>query len=82
MEAKLIQGGKMMDKASLQEAELREAKIKLEQKKEEERRMAAEMKQKEDQALAIEEQFSTVQEEVEIKTKKLKKLPVIAFYLL
>ena len=74
MEAKLIQGGKMMDKAALQEAELREAKIKLEQKKEEERRMAAEMKQKEDQALAIEEQFSTVQEEVEIKTKKLKKL--------
>ena len=74
MEAKLIQGGKMMDKAALQEAELREAKIKMEQQKAEERRLAAEVQAKEEQALAIEEQFSTVQEEVEIKTKKLKKL--------
>jgi len=74
MEAKLIQGGKMMDMAAIQEAELREANLKLAQKHEEERRMQVEMKLKEEQALAIEEQFGNVQEEVEMKTKKLKKL--------
>lgn len=60
--------------AALQEAELREANLKLAQQQEDERRMKVEMRQKEEQALAIEEQFSNVQEEVEIKTKKLKKL--------
>lgn len=74
MEAKLIQGGKMMDKAALQEAELREANIQLEKQKLKERRMQQEMQAKADQALAIEEQFSNVTEEVEIKTRKLKKL--------
>lgn len=61
-------------KAAIQEAELREANLRLAQKEEEERRIRVEMKMKEEQALAAEEQFGNIQEEVEMKTKKLKKL--------
>lgn len=74
MEAKLIQGGKMMDKAAMQEAELREAQLKLARQEEEERRMRQALQERADQALAIEEQYATATEEAEIKTKKLKKL--------
>jgi len=74
MQEKLIQGGEMMDLAAKQEAELRRAQIELEERKQDELRMARELAQKEEQALAIEEQYSTLQEEVDIKTKKLKKL--------
>lgn len=63
-----------MDKAAIQEAELREANLRLARQEEEERRIKVEMKLKEEQAMAVEEQFTNVQEEVEIKTKKLKKL--------
>jgi kinesin family member 3B len=48
--------------------------LRLARQEEEERRIKVEMKLKEEQAMAVEEQFSNVQEEVEIKTKKLKKL--------
>jgi kinesin family protein 3/17 len=74
MEAKLIQGGKMMDKAALQESELREATHKLEKQRLEELRLRQEKQAEADKAIAIEEQFNNVQEEVEVKTRKLKKL--------
>lgn len=48
--------------------------MRLAQQEEEDRRIRVEMKSKEEQALAVEEQFGNIQEEVEIKTKKLKKL--------
>ena len=56
------------------QAELREATIELEQQRLSELRMQQEMAAKAEAALANEEQFSNVQQEVEMKTKKLKKL--------
>merc|ERR1711988_1725071 len=69
-----MRGGQMMDLAAKQEAELRRAQLELENRKQDELRMARELAQKEEQALAIEEQYNSLQEEVDIKTSKLKKL--------
>ena len=50
--------------AAVQEAQLREANLELERQKALERRLQDEMRAKEEHAIAIEEQFSNVQEEV------------------
>jgi kinesin family protein 3/17 len=74
MEEKLIQGGEVIDKAKQQEIRLRQAEIELRTRQSEELRLAQELAQKEEANLQLEEHFESLQEEVEVKTKKLKKL--------
>lgn len=74
MEEKLIKGGEVISKASKQEAALRKAEIELRERQENESRIARELAEKEEANLQLEEHFSSLQEEVEVKTKKLKKL--------
>ena len=74
MEEKLIKGGEVISKASKQEAKLRKAEIELRERQEQEARMARELAEKEEANLQLEDHFSSLQEEVEVKTKKLKKL--------
>ena len=74
MEEKLIKGGEVISKASKQEAQLRKAEKELRERQETEGRIARELAEKEEANLQLEEHFSSLQEEVEVKTKKLKKL--------
>lgn len=74
MEEKLIKGGEMISKASKQEAQLRKAEAELREKAMQEAKLAHELAEKEEMNLQLEEHFSSMQEEVEVKTKKLKKL--------
>lgn len=55
---------RLVAQAAVQEAQLREANLELERQKALERRLQDEMRAKEEHAIAIEEQFSNVQEEV------------------
>eukprot|EP00981_Chlorochromonas_danica_P013799 scaffold6861_cov248-Ochromonas_danica.AAC.2 len=74
MEEKLIKGGEVLTKASKQEALLRKAEQELRQRQIQEAELARELAEKEEANLQLEEHFSSLQEEVEVKTKKLKKL--------
>ena len=74
MEEKLISGGEMMTKASQQEGLLRKAEMELRLKQQQENMLSRELAEKEEANLQLEEHFSSLQEEVEVKTKKLKKL--------
>jgi len=74
MKQKLIVGGEMMDKAAKQEAQLRRAKLALEERAEREQELAQELAEKEEERLRLDEQYSSLQDEVEDKTNKLKKL--------
>lgn len=74
MEEKLIKGGEVISKASQQEAALRKAEQELRERQTQEARLARELAEKEEANLQLEEHFSSLQEEVEVKTKKLKKL--------
>eukprot|EP01084_Bolivina_argentea_P292642 503133_1 len=74
MEEKLIQGGKILDKASLQEAELRQAQHELELRQAQELALARELALKEEGLADVERDFKDLREEVDVKTRKLKKL--------
>merc|ERR1711871_530689 len=74
MEEKLIIGGEMMTKATQQELQLRKAENELRQRNQQEAQLARELAEKEEENLQLEEHFSSLQEEVEVKTKKLKTL--------
>lgn len=70
MQEKVLLGGQMMDKATAAEEELRRAKVELEERGRQEMSLAREL---EEANMLIEEQYASMQEEVEMKTKKLKK---------
>eukprot|EP00903_Cladosiphon_okamuranus_P009741 g9262.t1 len=74
MEAKLIQGGEILDKAQRQEAELRQAQHELEHRRDQETSLARELAEKEEGITELNREFHDLEEEVEVKTKKLKKL--------
>ena len=74
MEAKLIKGGEIVEKAAVQEAQLRKMELELRQRQETETKLARDLAEKEEMNLQQEEHFSSLQEEVDVKTKKLKKL--------
>merc|ERR1719261_2149948 len=65
IQEQLLVGGKMMDRA---------AKAELEERKRKEIEVARKMAEKESSMLVIEDRFSNMQEEVDVKTRKLKKL--------
>lgn len=64
----------MISKASKQEALLKKAEKELRERQQQEAQLARELAEKEEAALQLEEHFSSLQEEVDVKTKKLKKL--------
>lgn len=74
MEQRLLVGGMIMDKAAKQEEDLRKAEIELEERRVQERILARKVVEKEEEMMLKEEQYSSLQDEVEVKTKKLKKL--------
>jgi kinesin family protein 3/17 len=74
MEEKLIKGGEVIAKASKQEMQLKKAEKELRERMMQEAKLARELAEKEETNLQLEEHFSSLQEEVEVKTKKLKKL--------
>ncbi|RHY27807.1 hypothetical protein DYB32_006516 [Aphanomyces invadans] len=74
MEAKLLVGGEIMNKAAEQEDELRKTKLELEERKRQELKLARELAEREEANLMKEEKYQSLQEEAEAKTKKLKKV--------
>jgi kinesin family protein 3/17 len=71
MQGKLIVGSGMLDKAATQEAALRQAQIELEKRRHQEATLAREL---EEANVMIEEQYASMAEELEAKTRKLKKV--------
>ncbi|OQS02822.1 kinesin [Thraustotheca clavata] len=88
MEAKLLVGSEILNKAAQQgqkylnrpeihvsiEDELRKKKLELEERKHQELKLARELAEREESNLMKEEQYQSLQEEAEAKTKKLKKV--------
>lgn len=74
MEEKLMTGGEMLDQAQKQEILFRKAQQDLEKQRQQEMMLKRTLQDQEEENLNLEQQYSGLQEEVEIKTKKLKKL--------
>ncbi|XP_071506252.1 kinesin-II 95 kDa subunit-like, partial [Diadema antillarum] len=75
MESKLLVGGKsIMDHTNEQEKRLEEQRLKLIDEKKQEREMEMKLKEKDENTEELQETYSSLQQEVEVKTKKLKKL--------
>jgi len=74
MEEKLIQGGKMIDRAKQQEMELEAADRKLKEVQRQEMKLARELAEREEKNVMMEQEYTSMQEEAEAKSKKLKKL--------
>ncbi|XP_072182221.1 kinesin-II 95 kDa subunit-like [Diadema setosum] len=75
MESKLLVGGKsIMDHTNEQEKRLEEQRLKLIEEKKQEREMEMKLKEKDENTEELQETYSSLQQEVEVKTKKLKKL--------
>jgi myosin heavy subunit len=74
MEAKLVVGGEFANTAKKQEAELRRANQELALKVEQELALNRRMAEQEEEKLHLEERYGSLSDEVQSKTKKLKKL--------
>jgi kinesin family protein 3/17 len=75
LEAKIMHGGEhVRDRVSRQERELAEREKELEAQREKEVQIKQAMERREEERLAKEEQYSSLREEVEGKSKKLKKM--------
>lgn len=71
MQEKLLIGGVVLDKAARQEEELRRTQFELDERRRQEASLAREL---EEANLLIEEQYASMAEEVESKTRKLRKV--------
>lgn len=75
MESKLLVGGKsIVDKTSEQERALAERRRQIAEQQRREREMEQKLEEKDENTVEIKETFSSLQQEVDSKTKKLKKL--------
>ncbi|KAL2913031.1 hypothetical protein HK105_207486 [Polyrhizophydium stewartii] len=75
MEEKLLVGGhNIYDKVNEQERKLQEAHGQLVEQQRRERELQQQLNQKQEAQLQLEESYASLQEEVDVKTKKLKKL--------
>ena len=75
MEAKLIVGGVSIHQhVELQQKELKEQQRRLHEKREEERRIKEMLESKQEKQMQLEDTYASLQEEVDVKSKKLKKL--------
>jgi kinesin family protein 3/17 len=74
MESKLLTGGKnIIDHTNEQERKLQERRALLADEKKREREMQQQLEKQEENNLGINESFSSLQQEVDVKTQKLKK---------
>jgi len=74
MQNKLLVGGDLLTKAEKQQAELRAAEQALREKEAYQRNLTQELAAREDLKIDLAERFSSIDEEVEKKTRKLEKL--------
>jgi len=74
IQAKLMQGGRFLDKAAKQEAVLRRAQLELQERKTQEKALEQQVRAKEEDIFALEEKYVNKQEEADDKTRKLKRL--------
>ncbi len=75
MQSNIVQGGnELIELNREQEEQIKRQKEELERRRQEELRLKREMDEQMDERLALEEQYANIQEEVDVKTKKLKKL--------
>lgn len=75
MEDKLLMGGvNIFERVSAQERELQERELKLQEQQRIERELQRQLELKQEAAAQMEGSYATLQEEVDVKTKKLKKL--------
>jgi len=70
MQEKLLQGGQIMDRAAKQEAELRQVKLEVEQRRKQEAALARELA---DRELELQDRYASVDEKLEDTTRKLRK---------
>lgn len=73
METKLIQGGTLLNKTH-QHDQLRQSNGQMDEQQQKQRRLAQELAIKEEANLVLEDQYSSLQEEVAAKTRKLERL--------
>ena len=74
MEEKVSMGPQIMEQAIRQEQELQKANQELEARKRQERDTERKLREKEEEQNLLEQRFSSLQEEIEVKNKKLKKI--------
>ncbi|EDO40836.1 predicted protein [Nematostella vectensis] len=75
MESKLLEGGKsIVDKTSEQERDLERKRQEIAEHKRQEREMLQKLEAKDEDTIEIKDTYSNLQQEVDVKTKKLKKL--------
>jgi len=75
MESKLLVGGKsIIDKTTEQERDLEKRRHEIAEKLRREREMQQQLESKDESALEMKETYTSLQQEVDVKTKKLKKL--------
>uniref|UniRef100_A0A914UIK8 Kinesin-like protein n=1 Tax=Plectus sambesii TaxID=2011161 RepID=A0A914UIK8_9BILA len=74
MQSKLLSGGDIVDQANEQHLQLEKRRHELAEQKRKEREMLQQLEAQEENAAEIQQTFSNLQQEVEVKTKKLKKM--------
>ena len=74
MEGKLLSGGNIVDHTNEQQRALDKRRHELAEQKRKEREMLQSLEKQEESAVEIKETFNSLQQEVDVKTKKLKKV--------
>ena len=75
LEEKVIVGGtNLLDEVEKQELELKQAELEMERKRKEAARLQAMVEEKEEETMMEAQKFHSLQEEVDVKTQKLKRL--------
>ncbi|KAF6029688.1 KIF3C [Bugula neritina] len=74
MEGKLLSGGDIVDHTNEQERALQKRRHEIAEQKRKEREMLQSLEKQEETAVEIKETYNSLQQEVDVKTKKLKKL--------
>lgn len=75
MESKLLMGGKnIVDHTNEQQRALEKRRMEIAEQKQKEREMLQKLEKKEESAVELQETYQSLQQEIEVKTKKLKKV--------
>ena len=82
MQSKLLVGGRtIQDHTSQQERELEEKRKQLSQQRQLERKMQQQLEAREESTLEAQENFTSLRQEVDVKSKKLKKVVMVMSFL-
>lgn len=74
MQDKIVMAGKIQDIAIKQAEELRKAQIEMERKKREQEALQQKIQEQEEEKMMIQNKFSSLAEEVTVKSKRITKL--------